>query len=62
MSIYTTTTSDEIRIYEGRNKREARKAARENSGWIDRPVVICRDGERFAAYTPRKGKRGFWSR
>ena len=62
MAIYTVTTSNEIRIYTGRNERKARKAARDDRGPIDRPVVIRKDGERFAAYTPRKGKRGFWSR
>ncbi len=58
--MYTTTTSDGIEIYSGKSLRAARKAARENNGWIDRAVVVARDGERIAAYVPRAGKRGVW--
>lgn len=61
MAQYTTTTSDNVEIYSGRSLRAAKKAARENNGWIDRAVVVRCDGERIAAYTPRAGKRGVWS-
>lgn len=60
MPTYTTTTSDGIEIYSGRSERAARKAAREDRGYVDRPVTIRKNGERIGAYVPRQGKRGLW--
>lgn len=60
MPTYTTTTSNEIEIYSGKSGRMAKQAARDNHGELNRPVIICKDGERIASYAPRAGKRGFW--
>lgn len=60
MAKFTTITSDGIEIYNGKSERAARKAARDNKGWLGRAVTIRRDGEWFAAYVQRAGKRGLW--